>query len=343
MWILRAPRLPRMRAALLALWVPWLVVAACSDTRVSDPAGAPGGGAAGASGVAPTEACPPADPDEGGASADPASGGLDGPSQVLSTSHGGLERRYLLAVPEGHDGSELAGLVVSLHGHGSSKEAQEANTALAEVGASRGYVVVTPDAAGDPRAWNFVGAQGSADDFGFIAELVARLQGELCIDPDRTFVAGHSNGSAFAALVACRDPYPFRAVALVSATTPANCGGAAPSVLAIAGTADSQVPYEGGPIGGSALSIPPAEDVVRAYATAYGCASGPTSTEVHPGVTRSAWEGCRDGAAVLLDTVAGGVHAWPGSRTAASAEGNSAAGATYPATDAVLDFFDSHR
>jgi hypothetical protein len=41
----------------------------------------------------------------------------------------------------------------------------------------------------------------------------------------------------------------------------------------------------------------------------------------------------------VLDTVVGGVHAWPGSFNAVRPD-NSPAGAEFSATDEVLDFFD---
>ena len=64
---------------------------------------------------------------------------------------------------------------------------------VANVGRLRevfGYVVVTPDALGEPRDWNYFGNPARTDDFGFVDALVANLSERLCIDADRIFNAG---------------------------------------------------------------------------------------------------------------------------------------------------------
>ncbi|MFN8040982.1 MAG: PHB depolymerase family esterase [Acidimicrobiales bacterium] len=249
--------------------------------------------------------------------------------------HDGVARRYRLAVPDG--ATAPPPLVVDLHGHGGSIEKQDANTGLSAAGTTRGFAVVTPQALGEPSRWNFRRQADQPDDLGFLDALLTDLIGRGCADPDRIYAAGHSNGAAFAAVLACSPPNRLAAVAMVSATTPAACpDGIAPAVLAIAGTADPTVPYDG-----KAGVAPPANATIDAYADRYGC-SVPTAGEPWPGVRRRAHLDCRGGAAVVLDTVEGGLHPWPGG-PAAQLEANSAAGRTFPATEEVLTFFDGRR
>ena len=112
----------------------------------------------------------------------------------------------------------------------------EAQTRLAAAGTARGDVVVTPQALGNPTRWNFDRSPSGPDDFGFVHALVTDLEHRLCIDPDRVYTAGHSNGAAFAGLLACRAPYDFAALASVSATVPSTCpSGVVPSMLTIHG------------------------------------------------------------------------------------------------------------
>ena len=208
-------------------------------------------------------------------------------------------------------------------------------------GAARGYVVATPTS--DPPQWNAFSDPTLADDYGFIAALVTDLQGRLCIDPTRIFAAGHSNGSAFAGFLVCKAPYPFAGVAMVSATVPSTCpADVMPAVIAIAGTADPQVPYAGGTVGGSTISIPPAADTIAAYATRYGCEPSPVTDEPIAGVQRVRYDGCGGGTAVVFDTVVGGTHPWPGGSQAIADPTDSAAGKQFDATTAILDFFDAH-
>ncbi len=46
-------------------------------------------------------------------------------------------------------------------------------------------------------------------------ELVADLKSGYCIEPDRVFLTGFSNGTVFANKLACRRELPFRAYAPV--------------------------------------------------------------------------------------------------------------------------------
>lgn len=280
-----------------------------------------------------TAACGDRQPDAASpAACTPARPALAG-AGARSLVHDGVERSYLLAVPADDDGRTARPLVLNLHGHGGSMTQQETNTRLGELGAARGVVVVTPEALGSPRRWNFDRAPGQADDYGFLHALLADVTATLCIDPERVALAGHSNGSAFAALLACDPPYEARALAMVSATVPPSCpDGVAPSVLAIHGTADATVPYDGGALGGARL-------VVDRWAERSGCVAPPREEEIFPGVVQRSFDGCAGGAAVTLDSVQGGVHAWPGSAAAIARRENSEAGRTFPASERILDFF----
>jgi len=257
--------------------------------------------------------------------------------------YGGRDRDYRLALPEGSGDRSGHPLVLNLHGFSSNMDKHDANASVGAEGAARGYIVVTPQALGLPRRWNIAAAEDQPDDFGFLHALVADLSGRLCVDPHRVYAAGVSNGAAAAAQLVCQPPYSFAAVAMVSATVPAECPPEHPvSVLAIHGTADPQVPYNGGKVGGEGLTVPPAPKVVEWYAQRYGCATPPVRDEPVPGVQRVRHAGCRGGEEVVLDTVVGGRHEWPGSKAALGDSAVTGAGKTFSATTAILDFFDTH-
>ncbi|CUU59086.1 polyhydroxybutyrate depolymerase [Parafrankia irregularis] len=306
----------RLGSAAVRGFAALLLVASCGpgdDTARSIPVAAPG---------AAPGACAPARPA-------PAAG-----QQIFRV--GDTDRSYLLGLPAGYDGQMAYPLLFSFHGFGGSMEEQEANTSLAQTGTARGYIVVTPQSAGSPPKWNFLAQQGGADDFGFIQALLGDLTTRLCIDPDRVYAAGHSNGSAFAGFLVCKPPYPFAAVAMVAGVAPPSCpDGTAPATLAVNGTADVTVPYQN-----SAASI-------ATYVERYRCATAPGRTRVADGVEQMRYQGCVQGSEIVFITVAGGTHVWPGGPAAAgdrpSARGNSQAGRTFPATDTVLDFFDQHH
>ena len=293
-------------------------------------AGGEGGGDAGGSGAADRQAPADCDPARPAAS-------TEGP-QTFSFDAG--VRAYLLALPDDYDGTTAHPLVFSFHGFSSNKEGQNAYAALADQGTARGYVVVTPDALGDPRDWNYFANPARADDFGFVDALVADLSDRLCIDADRIYAAGHSAGSAFTGFLQCRPPYRFAAVAMVAAFVPTTCpvDQATPSVIAFHGTADPDVPYNGGSVGGGPVGIPATLDTLAQYAEAYRCERPATEDEPAAGVETDTLTGCAGGSEVVLYTIVDGTHDWPGNASQPEATG----GQAYPATDTILDFFDSH-
>jgi polyhydroxybutyrate depolymerase len=259
--------------------------------------------------------------------------------------HGDQDRSYLLALPAGYDGRSAYPLVLNFHGAGGSKEKFEAKTLMGSKGSDRGYIVVTPEALGSPHNWNWRSAPDRADDFGFVLALVNDLRRRFCIDSHRMYLSGHSNGSAFAAFLACRPPIVFAAVAMVSATVPVECPPeTAPAVLAIHGTADPGVPYNGGTNElGQHTPLPAVPETIARYADRYHCDPVPKRDQPAAGVDRTDYSGCDHGNEVVLYAIVDGLHEWPGSPEAIASPDNSAAAKAFPATDTILDYFDSHR
>jgi polyhydroxybutyrate depolymerase len=313
-------------------------LAGCTSDGGDAVAGPSSAGMTAASGSAgaPTRtaaSCSPARPAPAGGSSRPA-----------TFRYGGTDRIYLLTLPADDEGRSARPLVFDFHGFASSAAKHAADTGLGPAGAARGVIVVTPQALGSPRQWNAFGRAGKADDVGFIHALVADLERRLCVDRARVYATGHSNGAAFAGFLVCTAPFEFAAVAMVSGTTPAACpAGVAPATMAVAGTADPQVPYAGGTVGRSTTRVPAATTTMQAYARHYACAGAGRQDTPWPGVRRLRYGGCVDGAEVVLDTVVGGQHVWPGGDDAAASMGNSRAGVTFSATKEVLDFFARHR
>jgi polyhydroxybutyrate depolymerase len=83
------------------------------------------------------------------------------------------------------------------------------------------------------------------------------------------------------------------------------------SVIEIHGTADGEVPYDGGrTAGGATQPSPPTLPVVQRWAELDGCPA-PAATQTEGPVVTSTWEGCRAGTGVKLITIDG--VATPGS------------------------------
>ena len=282
---------------------------------------------------------------------------------------GGLRREYVVHLPPGYDGTEPAPLMFNLHGFGGDIASQDTTTDLPELAGERGYIVVTPqgapldvpdDAPAAARTagfdglafWNFFGSDPGevtvngatvalsdlgTDDVGFIATLLDTVSDEYCVDADRVFATGMSNGAGMSTTLGCELGDRFAAIAPVAGV---NLSGACPgddpvSVLAVHGDADPIAGYAGGSLMGFDLGNPSVPDRMAAWASHDGCEARPAVDESTPGLAVTRWSGCEDETAVELWTLAGWGHEWP--RATVPTEPG-----VIDATDVVLDFFDAH-
>lgn len=263
---------------------------------------------------------------------------------------GGIPRSYLLHLPASHGTQGPLPLLLVFHGAGSDAAGMARHTGLTEAATERGYAVVHPDGVG--RRWNDGRGAGPAqDDVGFVRLLLDSLGRELPVDPRRIFATGISNGAGLAFRLACELPGALAALAPVAGGLPAalaeRCAAASPvSLLMFHGTADRLMPYDGGDPTlrrGRVLAAPRAAAL---FAGLNGCApvpalaAGPDTAADGTRVRRADYAGCREGRAVVLLTIEGGGHTWPGGPPVGRSVGR--VSRDLHATQAMLDFFDRH-
>jgi polyhydroxybutyrate depolymerase len=263
---------------------------------------------------------------------------------------GGVERSYLLHLPSPRADGRPLPLLLVFHGAGGEGARMAKHTGLTGPATVRGYAVVYPD--GVDRRWNDGrGTSAGRDDVEFIRVLLDSLVRELPADPKRIYATGISNGAGLAYRLACDLPGTFAAIAPVAGAPAAaleeRCAAARPvSVISFQGTRDRLMPYEGGNVAvrrGQVLSAPRSAAL---FAEVNGCMSPPSVTEepdtVRDGtrVQRSLYDGCREGREVVLYTIEGGGHTWPGGPAVGRLVGR--VSRDLDATRTMLDFFDRH-
>lgn len=262
----------------------------------------------------------------------------------------GVRRSYLLHLPASHRPGEPMPLLLVFHGGGGTASNIAEHTGLTPAAAPRGYAVVYPDGVNghwsDGRA-----ARAGADDVGFVRLLLDSLRRELPVDPRRVFATGISNGAAMAFRLACDLPGTFAAIAPVagglSAEMENRCAASAPvSLLMFQGTLDRLMPYDGGDLSLRRGRLLPATTTASLFARVNGCSDRPMEgaepDTVPDGtrVRRSTYPGCREGRDVVLFTIAGGGHTWPGGPPVGRSVGRVTR--DLDATRIMLDFFDRH-
>jgi polyhydroxybutyrate depolymerase len=313
-----------------ALGIVALFVAACSSPAVSTSSPASSVGPPSTTVGAPT----------------PSSGApASSPGVVV-----GGDRPVTVRVPPSYDKTRPAALLIVLHGYTGSGSGQEEYFRLQHEAEQRGFVTAYPDGTKDSRGdrfWNATDAccnfDGSdIDDVGYIDGLITAIESAVAVDPQRIYVAGHSNGGFMSYRLACTHADRIAAIVSLAGATFAKSSDCRPAnpvaVLQIHGTADDTIAFTGGSIEGHAY--PGAQETVATWARYDGCA-GPASpvdqrVDVDADLTDAGqaaettvkrWTGCKPGGAVELWTIPGGSHV----PTISSSFGA-----------AVLDFLQAH-
>ena len=203
---------------------------------------------------------------EARASGQPAAAAFPAGSSAHAITVDGTTRTYLVYRPAVL--TAAAPLVVMMHGgFGSASQAEKSYHWDAEADAEH-FIVAYPD--GLHRAWNTGGgccgipARTSVDDVGFITAMVTAIEHSIPVDASRVYATGISNGGIMAYTLACQTTI-FAAIGPDSATELGACPHPAPvSVIHIHGTADKNIPYNGGEGDGVAHIDGPSVPVLNA-------------------------------------------------------------------------------
>jgi polyhydroxybutyrate depolymerase len=247
----------------------------------------------------------------------------------------GVMRTMRLYVPTSYDPTQPTPLVINLHGLNADPNQQWALSGMSAKADAEGFIVAYP--AGSSNQW-YDGTGPHADaDITFLRLVIQNVEGRYNIDPKRIFVTGMSNGGGMTNRLACEAADVVAAIGPVSGAYNLwqACAPSRPiPVIAFHGLADKIAPYEGA---GQEVMLPPIVDWATAWAERNGCDATPTITIEAETVTRTAWGNCQQGADVVLYSIEGMGHYWPGS-TLFPELGTQAINAT----DVMWDFFMAH-
>ena len=266
-------------------------------------------------------------------------------SSTHTISVGGLTRSYIVYRPATLPAA--APLVVMMHGgFGSASQAEKSYGWNTEAESGH-FLVAYPD--GFDRAWNAGGgccgnpAKDGVDDIGFITAMVSAIEHSVSVNAGAVYATGISNGGIMAYDLACHTTI-FAAIGPDSATELGGCQHPATlSVIAIHGTADKNVPYNGGEGDGVAHIDGPAIPALNAsWRQAEDCAAPAVSTA---GVVTTSLASCPDGRAVELITITGAGHQWPGGVSSPIVQkllGTDPPSTALNATQVIWRFFAAH-
>jgi polyhydroxybutyrate depolymerase len=282
---------------------------------------------------------------------------VPGETGVLSMLVGSLEREYRLHLPVDYDQNTPTSLVLVFHGYTGDAQSIEYKSRMSSLADEHGYIVVYPQstsfvsAEGTFTSWNDLSCNASPgpegptcsedfswpfppecgepsdctwctchDDLAFVDQLMDELEDTLCIDPDRVYATGFSNGAMFVHRLGCDMADRFAAIVPVAGTLAKgfNCApdtSTPISIMHIHGSLDFTVPADG-TMGGSRLFFTPVEDVMDVWASAASqdCSDAESLYPTSEDGTRE-WEctqraNCATGSEVVSCSWKG-THKWP--------------------------------
>lgn len=217
--------------------------------------------------------------------------GSSGASETLT-----VQGREVILDSPSRLGNNPAPLIVALHGGLGSAQNFQSQLQLRNSGrldnVRVAYLQGTKATRLTPRrrAWNAGGCCGlpqrsGVNDVGYIAAVIQTLSQQGLVSPGRVTLVGHSNGAMMANYFVCqRGGLVNNVIAISGPLTTGNCSGASGvRILQLHGTADTNVPVQG------------------------GRGSGPSGVE-YPSLEASASRLRRAGASVQIELLQGAGH-----------------------------------
>jgi len=250
-----------------------------------------------------------------------------------SIIHDDMERTYYYYIPSGYDKSKSLPLVIALHGGGGTgKGINKATGGFNDIAEKETFIIVYPD--GVEKHWNdgrgvsqYTAQKENIDDTGFISSFIDYFIEEFNADKNRVYVTGISNGGLMSYRLAFELPQKIAAFAPVIANLQEELvknyspNGPVP-ILIMNGTEDPLMPFNGGDIHfykkklGKVIST---EETVKFWVKENNCSQKPEITwleDKDPSdgtrVKREVYSGGDNGTEVILYTIEGGGHTWPG-------------------------------
>ena len=236
--------------------------------------------------------------------------------------HNGLERSYILYVPESYTPNTETPLILNLHGYTSNAGQQMIYSNFYPIADEEGFILVHPEGTTDINGFQFwnSGELSEVDDVGFLSTLIDQITLEFNINLNRVYSMGMSNGGFMSYRLACELSDKIAAIASVTGSMSTNqitsCNPDRPvPVMQIHGTADPTVLYEGNNL----LGIESIDNVIAFWVNFNSCNTVAEYSDI-PDVNlldlctaeHYIYENGTNDSSVELYKIIDGGHTWPG-------------------------------
>jgi poly(3-hydroxybutyrate) depolymerase len=237
--------------------------------------------------------------------------------QLDSFMNQGVMRTFILHKPSG---TSSPALVINMHGYGLTASQQQSFSRFDDIADREKFIVVYPNGIGAEQSWDI----GGNRDVNFISALIDTMNKRYTIDLNRVHATGFSMGCMMCYRLACALATRIASIGSVAGSSNSTNSSRPVPVLHIHGTADTYVDYSS--VAGT----------ISGWVNRNGCPSTPVTTDPYPpsnpnSVVKKDYYGlCQDSSEVILLTVEGGGHYWPGT------------GSDIIASEEIWAFFKKH-
>ena len=271
---------------------------------------------------------------------------------------GGRIRTYHVHLPPGLDAQKPLPLVFVLHGGGGWGLQMERFSGFSALSDKHGFIACYPDGVDrnwfDGRAVNDSKAhREKIDDASFIDALVDAIHRKHPVDPKRIYATGISNGGFFSHYLGAKLSNRIAAIApVVGGLAPVVAADFKPaqpvSVLVLQGTDDPLVPFNGGAIPHGRGETVSTATAISKWADHNGCKAGVDDTlpdkdaADETRIKRTTYSGGKSATEVILYTIEGGGHTWPGGPQYLPEFMVGRVSKDIDANEVIWDFFSKH-
>ena len=167
--------------------------------------------------------------------------------------HDGIDREYIIYIPNSYDGTSAVPLLFNFHGFGGSASEFINDADMRAEAEANSFILVYPQGSclNGASYWNPCPIDGdnksTADDVGFVEAMISEISSQYNLDMERIYAAGYSNGGMMAYGLANYKSDLIAAVASVSGSM-LDCLGDTSHpmpVVHLHGTSDGVIPYDG--------------------------------------------------------------------------------------------------
>lgn len=191
---------------------------------------------------------------------------------------GDYTRNYSINIPPNYndDLNKHWPVILDFHGNSRTGTDQYNNSMYYAYDGGLDYIAVYPE--GVDRSWQGASyAVSDVDDIQFTSDLVTHLHETYCIDANRMYVSGKSNGGGFADLLACSDlgdnfaAFAMASAALYTDNDKSDCTKSR-AIMESHGLDDTTIPYEPKHNSGNGGDLPDVRNWVKWWSMRDGCA-----------------------------------------------------------------------